>query len=66
MNYCAMLYGLAFVLLCLCVLSLNVIMRFVCDSLRDDVCGVCVIPCGIFVGTVCAFCSYFIATLYGV
>ena len=38
-----------FVLLCLCVLSLNVIMRFVCDLLCDAVCGVCVILCGSFV-----------------
>ena len=32
-----------------CVLSLNVIMRFACALLCDAVCGVCVIMCGSFV-----------------
>ena len=36
------------VLFCLCALSLPVMMRFVCDLLRDVVCGVCVILCGSF------------------
>ena len=40
-NYYAMLYGLFFVLLCLCVLSLHVIMRFVFDLLCNAVCSVC-------------------------
>ena len=48
MNYCAMLYGFLFEL-CSCVLSLHVIMRFVCDLLCDAVCGMCVILCGSFV-----------------
>ena len=43
-------------LLCLCVFSLNVLMRFVCDLLCDVVCVVCVV-CGAFaVYVVCVFC----------
>ena len=38
-----------FVLLCLCVLYLRVLVRFVCDLLGDAVCGVCVNVCGSFV-----------------
>ena len=30
-------------------------MRFVCELLCDAVCGMCVILCGSFVSTVCAF-----------
>ena len=38
-----------FVLLYVCVISLHVLVRFVCDVLCDAVCGVCVIVRGSFV-----------------
>ena len=46
-NYCAMLYGFFFVL-CLCALSLHVIVRCVCDLWCGAGCNVCVILCGYF------------------
>ena len=49
MKMCVMLYGLFVVLLCLCVFSLHVLMRFVNDLLCDTVCGVCHCVCGSFV-----------------
>ena len=62
---CDAVWLLFFVLLCLCVLSLHVIMRFVFGLLCDYVCSVCVIMCSSFVQTVRAFCLWLIAMLCG-
>ena len=48
-EYCVMLYGLCFVLLCLSVFSLRILMRFVCGALCDAIGGVRVILCGSYV-----------------
>ena len=40
-KYCVMLYGLFLWCCCVCVFSLHVLVRFVCDVLCDAVCGVC-------------------------
>ena len=49
-------------LLCLCVVSLNVLVRIVCGVLCDVVCVVCLCVARSF--KVCVFCLQLVAMLY--